>query len=308
MDWILIAIAAYFLIALQTILDKFLLTSNRVAEPATYAFYVGLMSAFTFILFPFGLHGIDLVQLAGYILSGAVFLYGVFCLFTAIEKNAASRVMPLVGAIIPITTLILSVFFLGEGISLAEIGGIFLLIFGGFFISLEFFKKRLEPRKLFSGFKMTALAGLLIAISFTAFKYFYRQDNFFNVFIWTRLGLVFGAVSLLSFPLYRKNILASFKNLNHPKTENKKTGLIFIVNKILGGVGSALTHLAVSMGSVAAVNALASMEYVFVFILGLMLSFKFPVIFQEEKTARNVLQKTLGICIIMAGVALITME
>jgi len=306
MAYIFIAIAAYFLIALQTILDKFLLTSNRVAEPATYAFYVGLMSAFTFLLFPFGLHSVSLGQLGLYILSGAVFLYGILCLFTAIEKNEASRVMPLAGAIIPITTLILSVSFLREKISRAEVAGIFLLISGGFFISLEFFKKGPSPRKFFSGFKMTMLAGLLIAAAFTAFKYFYESDNFFNVFIWTRLGLVFGAWSLLFFSLWRKNILASLKNLRHPQKENRKTGVVFVANKILGGVGSALTHFAVSLGSVAAVNALASMEYVFVFLLGLGLSFKFPELFQEKKTARNILQKSLGICVIMAGVALIT--
>ncbi|NCO98345.1 hypothetical protein GW864_04225 [bacterium] len=150
------------------------------------------------------------------------------------------------------------------------------------------------------------LAGLLIAAAFTAFKYFYESDNFFNVFIWTRLGLVFGAWSLFFFSLWRKNILASLKNLRHPQKENRKTGVVFVANKILGGVGSALTHFAVSLGSVAAVNALASMEYVFVFLLGLGLSFKFPELFQEKKTARNILQKSLGICVIMAGVALIT--
>lgn len=308
MSYIFIAIFSYFLVALQVILDKFLLTSNRISEPATYAFYVGLMSVFTFILFPFGLHAVNFSQLGLYIFSGMVFLYGILCLFTAIEKNEASRVTPLVGTIIPITTLVLSVFFLGENISRAEMAGIFLLIFGGLFISLEFFGKNLEPRKLFSGFKMTVLAGFLIAASFTAFKYFYQQDNFFNVFIWTRLGLVFGSLSLLLFSLQRKNILASFKNLKHPEKENWKTGIIFVANKILGGVGSALTHFAVSLGSVAVVNSLASMEYVFVFILGLTLSLKFPKIFQEKRTLPNVLQKTLGIYIIILGIILISIR
>ena len=306
MGWIFIAIFAYFLVALQIILDKFLLTSNRVAEPATYAFYAGLMSAFTFLFFPFGLHTISFSQLGLYVFFGGVFLYGILCLFTAIEKNEASRVTPLVGAIIPIVTLILSIYFLGEKISKAETGGIFFLIFGGLFISLEFMGKSLEPRKFFPGFKITVLAGLLIAISFTAFKYFYERDNFFNVFIWTRLGLVFGALSLLLFSRQRENIIASFRNLKHPKKENKKTGIIFIGNKIFGGAGSALTHWAVSLGSVAVVNALASMEYVFVFLLGLGLSFKFPALFQEKRTARNVLQKTLGICIIVSGIVLIS--
>lgn len=306
MNWIFIAISAYFLIALQTVLDKFLLTSNRVAEPATYTFFVGLMSIFTFVLFPFGFHSIGAEQFTWSIISGIVFIYGIFCLFTAIEKNEASRVTPVVGSIIPIATLILSVIFLGEKLSAPEIGGILLLVFGGLFISLEFFGKSLEPKKLFAGFYLTVLAGILIAIAFIMFKYFYAKDNFVNVFIWTRLGLFGGALSLLLFPWWRSVILKSFRSFNHPKRENRRTGILFVANKILGGVGSALTHLAVSMGSVVVVNALASVEYVFVFILGLTLSLKFPAIFQEKRTWHNILQKTLGICVIVAGIVLIS--
>lgn len=306
MLYISIAIAAYFLVALQTILDKFLLTSNRVAEPATYTFFVGLMSIFTFILAPFGFHLIGVEQFILSLISGTIFIYGIFCLFTAIEKNEASRVTPVVGAIIPITTLILSVIFLGEKLSVLEMVGILLLVFGGIFLSLEFLGKSLEPQKLFAGFSLTALAGILIAVAFILFKYLYIRDNFVNVFIWTRLGLFFGALSLLLFPLWRKVILKSFQTFNHPQKENRRTGMLFVGNKILGGAGSALTHLAVSLGSVAVVNALVSIEYVFVFILGFALSLKFPDIFQEKIIWRNILQKTLGLCIIMTGIILIS--
>lgn len=308
MVYIFIAIAAYFLIALQTILDKFLLTSNRVAEPATYTFFVGLMSIFTFILFPFGFHLISPEKLSWSLVSGTIFIYGIFCLFAAIEKSEASRVTPVIGSIIPITTLILSMLFLGEQLSTPEIGGIFLLIFGGLFISLEFFSQSLEPKKFFSGFYLTVIAGILIAVSFIIFKYLYGKDNFINVFIWTRLGLFAGALSLLFFPWWRKVIWKSFHSFNHPQKENRRTGFIFVANKILGGVGSALTHLAVSLGSVVVVNALVAVEYVFVFILGLALSLKFPVIFQEKTTRRNILQKTLGICIIISGIVLISIK
>jgi uncharacterized membrane protein len=150
------------------------------------------------------------------------------------------------------------------------------------------------------------MAGILIATAFVVFKYLYGKDNFINVFIWTRLGLFFGALSLLLFPFWRKAIFKSFHSFNHPKKESRRTGFLFVANKILGGVGSALTHLAVSLGSVAVVNALASVEYVFVFILELALSLKFPAIFQEKRTWRNVLQKTFGICIIISGIVLIS--
>jgi drug/metabolite transporter (DMT)-like permease len=308
MFYIFIAIFSYFLVALQTILDKFLLTSNRVSEPATYTFYVGLMSAFTLIFFPFGFHIIGLEQFLLSIFSGAIFIYGIFCLFTAIEKNEASRVTPVAGAIVSLTTLVLSMIFLGEKISLTEFWGILLLILGGLCISVEFFSHSLEPKKFFSGFPLTILAGFLMAVAFLFFKYLYAKDNFFNVFIWTRLGLTAGALSLLLLPVWRKVILASFRGLNYSQKENRKTRGLFVANKILGGAGSALTHWAISLGSVAVVNALASVEYVFIFLLGVSLSWKFPKIFQEKSTRQNILQKGLAIGAMVGGIILISVK
>lgn len=308
MFYISVAIFSYFLVSLQTILDKFLLTTNRVSEPVTYAFYAGLMSIFTFILFPLGLHIISFTQFVMYVIPGIIFLYGIFCLFTAIEKNEASRIMPLVGAIIPTVTLFFSFVFLGEKLSSYEFFGVFLLIFGGIFISLEFYGQSFEPKKMFSGFYWTVSAGVLIATAYSTFKYFYLSDNFINVFIWTRMGLVIGALSFLIFPFWRKSILKSLREFKHPKKEEEKTGALFISNKILGGVASALTNYAISLGSVAVVNALTSVEYVFTFIIGLALSVKFPKIFQEKRTVRNILQKTLAICIVVAGIAMISIK
>jgi uncharacterized membrane protein len=178
MSYILIAIFSYFLVALQTILDKFLLTTNRIAEPITYAFYVGLMSLFSFVLFPFGFHLIGWWQIIVSLLAGISFIYGIFCLFTSIEKNEASRVTPLVTAIIPIVTLFTSILFLGEKFSKQSFLGIVLLILGGLLVSLKFSR----GQKLFSGFHLTVLAGILIASAFSIFKYLYSLDNFFNVF------------------------------------------------------------------------------------------------------------------------------
>ena len=54
MNWLIVSIIAYLLIALGVILDKFLLSSNRISHPVVYAFYSGLLSFFTiFIYFPF---------------------------------------------------------------------------------------------------------------------------------------------------------------------------------------------------------------------------------------------------------------
>ena len=110
MSGIFLAIGAYFLIALETILDKFLLTSKRVSHPANYAFYSGVMSFFAFTFFYWGFHFILSERIVFYLIPGIIFTYGILFLFFAIEKNEASQVIPLVGAVIPIIIFFISVF------------------------------------------------------------------------------------------------------------------------------------------------------------------------------------------------------
>jgi len=306
MSWLFIAIFAYCLVGLEVVLDKFLLSSNRVAHPATYAFYSGMLSFTTLLIFaPFGVHRIILHQALLSVLSGAIFLYGVLCLFYAINKSEASQVVPVVGAVIPLTTYILSAVFLHEVLAGRQLFGVFILIFGGLLISFDL-PLKVNKKKFFSGFYYSIMAGVLIAGGFTWFKEFFIRDNFINVFVWTRMGLFIGALSLLAFPLWRKKIFSSFGGLKKPGTENYKTSGMFVGNKILGGVGSILTNLAISRGSVTIVNALVSVEYVFIFFLSLLFSEFFPSIFKEKEDFMDVFQKIVAIFIITAGIIMIS--
>jgi uncharacterized membrane protein len=308
MNYFFIAILAYFLIACGTIIDKFLLTSKKVSHPAVYAFYSGLISIFTFVLFPFGGHWINLNQLVGYLFFGAVFTYGVLCLFFAIQKDQASQVIPVNGVVVPMVAYFLSVFFLNEHLTFGQLIGVILLIGGGIIISLNF-PIKVKNKKFFSGFRYAVLSGILMGIVFTAFKFFYNQEGaFINVFLWTRLGLVLGSVSLLVIPAWRKIILGSLARFKQDKKGNVATGLFFVANKLLNGLGSIIFNYAIAIGGVGGVtivNALISSEYVFIFIFGLFLSFRYPKIFQEDMTAMNILKKITAIAIISIGVVMI---
>lgn len=336
MSWILVAIIAYFLVALQIILDKFLLSSKRVSHPAIYAFYSGLLSLATLpIFFPFGFHWLSGGKILFYFLAGMIFTYGVLCLFFALKKSEASKVTPVAGAVIPVVTFFLSIFFLGEQLGWIQVAGVVILIFGGLLISfdlplkinpitfrvinkfvpLHFFNSLIfikgdgaSKKKFFAGFWQTILAGILLAVAFTAFKYFFERDNFTNVFVWTRLGLFAGALSLLLFPFWRRIIWVSLKKFKKPERENTRTGILFVFNKILGGTGSALTNFAISLGSVTIVNALVSTEYIFVFMLGLLFSLWLPKVFEEKGAFWDIAQKIGAIIIITFGIILISLK
>ena len=306
MNWLTIATIAYFLIALQTMLDKFLLTSRRVEHPVVYAFYSGVLSFFTLILFPFGLHAIGAVLFLKYLLAGAVFTYGIFLLFTAIQKSEASRVIPVVGAVIPIATYFFSILLLHDNLSGAKLWGALVLIIGGLLISWTRPEKKGDGHGFFEGFYGTILAGILLAAAYTFFKLFYVKDNFLDVFIWTRLGLFAGAASFLFFTPWRKAIFSSLSNFKKPTHEQQSSGTLFVSNKIIGGVGSVLVNFAMSLGNVTVVNALVAVEYAFIFLLGIGLTFWLPQVFQEKMDWKHSLQKISAILIITVGIVLVS--
>jgi len=310
MSWIIIAIFSYFLVALEIILDKFLLSSKRVSHPAIYAFYSGVLSLTALLVFsPFGFHLISFSNALMSFAAGLVFTYGILCLFFAINKSEASQAIPVVGAVIPLTTYFLSLIFLGERLHNFQLVGVAVLIVGGLLISFDF-PLKINKRKFFAGFYYSIGAGILLAIAFTSFKHFFDNDNFLNVYIWTRIGLCIGALTLLIVPIWRKIIFNSFTGLhknNEEKKKNVKTGILFVATKTLGGAGSILTNKAIALGSVTIVNALVSTEYAFILLMGIVFSMWFPQVFQEKRDVQAIFEKVVAITMIAIGVVLISM-
>jgi len=306
MSYIAIAIISYFLVGLEIILDKFLLSSKKISHPAIYTFYSGLLSLGALLIFsPFGFHKIGFSEMVFSLVAGLIFTYGILNLFFAINKSEASQVTPVIGAMVPLVTYLLSIIFLDERLTNIQLIGVLALIVGGLLISFEF-PLKINKRKFFSGFYNALLAGFLLAIAFTSFKHFYEQDNFTNVFIWTRIGLFLGALTLLAVPAWRKVIINSLKGFRKPKKEGVHTGFLFVFNKGLGGVGSVMTNYAISLGSVTIVNALVSTEYLFILMLGIIFSVWFPNVFRERRDWKSIFGKIVAIILITLGVVLIS--
>ena len=181
------------------------------------------------------------------------------------------------------------------------------LILGGLLISFDI-PLKINKKRFFSGFYFSIAAGVGLAMEASLFKYFSETDGFLNVFVWTRFGVVIGALSLFLFPAWRRYILKSFKGSPHRKKENQITGLLFVFNKILGGVGSILTKFAITLGSVTIVNAMVSTQYVFILLIGFAMSLRYPKVFQEKKDMLVMGQKIISIAIISLGIFLISLK
>lgn len=305
MNYIVIAISAYFLLALSYVLDKFLL-SDRIPRPSVYAFYVALLSFVTIILAPLGLHwqGGSLLMIS--LFSGASYIYAILFLYRAVKINEISRVAPLVGSVMTIATLLVSIIFLGSDFTALDLGGILLLLIGGFLISFDLPIKSL---KIFNGFYNSIAGGIFFALSYLCLNYVYDNDGFISGFIWTRMGLFLGGLSLLLISAFRKEIVASFSGIHENRKKNLTTSVIFIGNKIIGGSHSFILNYAFYLGgmvAVAIINALSSVQFVFILALATLASIKFPKLFGEKLFFWDWAQKIGAILLIGVGIIFIS--
>ncbi len=294
MTWFLLAILGYFLYALVTVLNKFLLRQRATTRPLVFTFWIGILSIFTFVLVPFGQFNWPGLPLFLFdILIGLIFFVAILNFYEALDINEVSRVTPLTGGLIPVFILALSYVFLSERLSCTQILAFCLLVFGGVLISLKI--SRAKIKEGLKGFKFIALSILLSAIYMVLVKYAFDKQGFINGFVWSRVGVCLAAALILLRPAWRRIILSSGRQM----TKGVSGGLAF--GKILAGVGSLFVHLAVSKGSVTLVNAIQGVEYVFLLALTIILSLKFPDFLEEKISGKILAQKILAILLIGGG-------
>lgn len=295
--WVYIAIAGYILLAVEAVISKYILT-GRMRSWQLYAFYVGLFSAFGFVFAPFGLKWYGVYPFAISFLSGVIFYISLLFLYRSLLFSSTSRVYILYGAVATISTAILAKLFLGEIFSVREIFGILFLLLGGIFISYKFYDWR-----FFSSYHWTIVAGFLMALSLVFLKYGYGEQKFVTGYVISRLGIFLSALSSFLIPSFRKAILRSLKKRR--RRENMENFGEAMAAKTVAGIGTLFINYSISLGSVAVVSALVSIQYLLTFLFALSLSFYFKRIFVEKFSILNILTKMAGILAVALGTALV---
>jgi len=296
MTWFLVAISGYFLFAVSGIGDKILLRQKATTKPWVYSFWVAVLSLFSFVIAPWGLHWPGWPQFGLAMLAGVFYFVQISCLYFAVDRNEASRVFPLVGGVTPIFVLLLSGIFLNESLTGGQIIAFFLLIGGGVTISL---KRNQEGRFTFKGWRYIIAAILIGAIYFALEKYIFGVQGFVTGFVWSRLGLGLAALALLFWSAFRREIFRSRRQAS------RGLNIAFVSNKLISGVGSFLIHIAVALASVSLVTAMQGLEYVFLLGLTVLLAKKFPQILREKTTSLIIAQKTVAVILIAGGLVIL---
>jgi drug/metabolite transporter (DMT)-like permease len=256
-----------------------------------------------FLLVPFvGFYIPEISQIILALLAGVVYMYALFWLFKTLRLFETSRVIPAIGGIIPLFTFGL-IYILSSGkeiLSFPEIIAFILLIFGSILITLE--RKKLIS---FRSFQFSILTAFLFSLAFVLTKYVYLAQSFWNAFIWMRIG---GFLLVLAFFIFAPEIKKEIfrKREYFPK----KTVLIFFSNQAAGAVAYILQNWAIFLVPliyVPIINALAGIQYVFIFTFAILFSLKFPKIIKEEISKEIIIQKIIAILLIGTGLVLLVL-
>lgn len=299
MNWLLVTIFAYLILAVVFLVDKHLLV-GPIPNPKVYAFYTGVLGIAAVLLIPFiNFHLPDRLETLLSFISGASFIFGIFWFFKALKLFESSRVVPAVGGILPIFTfLLIYIFSKGkENLSLSGFSAFTLLVAGSFLITYQKTKK-ISWKSL----QISVISAFFLAVSFVSAKYVYISSPFLVGLVWIRIGGGVSALILLLSSALRREI---FKE---KIAVQKKTALIFLSNQAAGAGGNILQNWAVALAPlsyVAFINALQGVQYLFLLIFAVFLSLKFPEILKEEISKEILLQKIIAILLIGGGLVLL---
>jgi len=300
--WILISVVSYFLTAINSVVDKYIL-NKPVGSPLAYAFYVGLFSIFSVVLTPFGFEWPGITQFFAALSVGAVFLLALITFFTALQIDEASRIVSIVGGSTPVFIIILSSFIFDHTFALNEIFALIFLILGSLAISA----KRDQKCGIFEFYnyqcvqstQVAVLSAFFFALFFVFAKFVFLNQPFVSGFVWTRIGSFLAALVLFSIPTNRKIIM------NTTKKVGAKIGSLFILNKAIAGVAFFMLNYAIFLGNIAIVNALEGVKYAFVLLFTYILSIWFPKILKEDTDKWVMFQKIVAVTLIGAGLTVL---
>jgi len=302
MSWFFIALCAPFLLACANHNDKFLL--SRYLKEKNIGAIVIFSSLFSGVAIPIVLfiqpdvYDVSLVQGSAVVATGMLSVVAVVCYLYALDLDEASFVTPLYQTV-PIFAYFLGYVVLGETITPAQGLASFVIIVGALALSFEFDRRGMRFKR--NVVALMLAASFLSAINGVVFKLIAVDKGFWVSLFWGFVGqMMAGLTFLVCVPSYRRDFLAPFK-----QQKVAVVGLIAL-SKILFSVSEAVTLYATLLAPVALVLLVNSFQPLFVFTFGVVLTLFFPRVAKESLGRMKMLQKGVGIGLMLVGAYLIS--
>ena len=295
-NWVFLVISANLIWAVCSIIDKIIISKEHIRNPFVFSivngFYVFLIVP---LIFVYSISMPPLKELIVPISAGMLYIGVVIPYYRALEYDEVSKIAILF-QLSPIFVLMISIFTIGEDISLYNYMGFFMLVFGGVLVSL---KREMGSFKLGRGFYLMALAAFLSAVSIILTKITFMKQDYWTGFFWIRFGSLIAVLIIFLSSGYRRMIIGTFKGLHN----NIK--MLISWKAIMDIFALAAINYALFLGSPSLVSALGEAVYpFFVFIIALALSYALPHILKEEADRKSLLIKSCALIIIVIGTAL----
>jgi len=302
MSWLFVTILAYFLLAVLSLFDRYLLI-GPIPHPKIYTFYVGILSLFLCLFFiplviPLPEKNLIFLGLG----AGIIKILAILFLTEGIVRSEVSRVVPAIGGLLPIFSFLIFLPFSPsqEILSASRITAFIFLVLGSVLISIkEFSAKFLSLTNL----KYPIIAAFLYALTFLIAKILFLKTRFLSGFFLIVLGSGLGSLFFLISKKTRKIIFS------HKPTQ-KISGL-FILDQFFGGLGIIFQYYAVFLAKpsqVPLINALEGTRFVFLLLFVFLLSLWRPQLLQEKTKGRILIQKIIAIFFIVIGLAILALH
>ncbi len=292
MPWVLFSVLASLAWAIVNVVDKYILT-KWVREPmvsTAVLIVVGLIAGVA-IYFIRGFSELSYANILLVLISGVFYMAVNLLYFKAVKIEEISRVVPL-WYLTPLFVLLLASILLGEFFSPDKYIGIILLVAGAVFISAM----KISKLGFGKAFWLMVSSSALLAVNQIITKYLLNFADFWTIFSWTRIGAGIAlAVYLVRFP----NLLSTITGYG-----SKVIGMISL-NEVLNVSAGVLITVAAFLGPITLVNAMSSIQPLFVLIFAVLLSVFYPKILKEEIGKSTVMLKLIAVASIMAGAVLI---
>ena len=294
---------AYFFNSLSVVANKFLL-NKAIPDPLIYIFYISLLSLLSLLALPFTLYPSPFVLILASI-STLLWTLGAYLMFKALKLGQVSRVIPIIGTLIPLILLIcasrnsaininqiwaiLFLIILGfQRITSNEFWTILILIFGMIVLTAPDLKGRITKAEVIN----ELLSALSFALSYMLLREAYLRMNFLSVIVWSRLILIPLVLILGSFLSLQGTKIATLPLV--ARNDGSKTGIIFLGGQIAGVLSEFLLLFSISLANPALVNSLQGTQYVFLFFLS-----------REKHPPLVLISKLIGIGLIAYGLYLL---
>ncbi len=305
MSWLSLTIIAQVLNSIVALFDKYLVTSKRITTPILYVFYTGVLTFLGVLIYLPSLFishsslpkfsNISLLPLSLFIIlifASTFQLLALWALFSSLKKNDASDVVPVIGSLSALFALVIGYIFLEVNLPVHFNIGFGLLVLGTLLISHLRFNKKTVLFTLLGGFSF-ALFNILL-------KEILIRTSFDTGFFWISI-----TTTILSFGLlFSKKIRNTF-NTQRKEKHIKVTGSVMLGSKILAGIAGVLLIKAIEVGEVSLVQALGGLQFVFLFLIAVIIGPLTPLDFGENITRKDMYSKLVAISVIVMGFVLL---